>query len=117
MTREQTDREIPSRYKGMWLFALFDLPVDDKKARKEYTLFRKHLVKQGFSMLQFSVYAKFCLSRENSRTYQGRINKILPSGGQVRLLSVTDKQFADMIVFFGKVRQKPEKAPEQILLF
>lgn len=100
----------------MWLFALFDLPVNDKKARKEYARFRKHLVKQGFSMLQFSVYARYCLSRENSRTYQNRINQVLPNGGQVRLLAVTDKQFSDMVVFFGKVRQKPEKIPEQIML-
>ena len=40
-----------SEYSALWLFAMFDLPVDTKRARKEYTRFRKALISQGFLML------------------------------------------------------------------
>ncbi len=44
----------------MWLLAMFDLPVTTRKARKRYAEFRKLLLQEGFSMLQFSVYARYC---------------------------------------------------------
>lgn len=48
-----------SEYRGVWLVAMFDLPVDTKEARRHYTQFRNALLKQGFTMLQFSVYARY----------------------------------------------------------
>ena len=55
---------VLSGYRGMWLFAMFDLPVTTAKARKRYAQFRKVLIEQGFSMLQYSVYARYCASEE-----------------------------------------------------
>lgn len=43
-------------YHIMWLFVFFDLPVTTKKEMKAASLFRKNLEKDGFSMMQFSVY-------------------------------------------------------------
>ena len=57
----------------MWLFAMFDLPVTTAKARKRYTEFRKLLLEQGFSMLQYSVYARYCASEEMAVAYRNRI--------------------------------------------
>ena len=110
-------REIPSRYKGMWLFVIFDLPVVEKDQRKAYTRFRNKLLSEGFSMLQFSVYARYSTSRENSLTYTNRIKKIMPEEGQIRLISITDKQFGDMEVYYGRTKNKAEDPPEQLLLF
>lgn len=106
-----------SGYEGVWLFAMFDLPVDTKKARRAYTQFRKALLKYGFSMLQFSVYARYFSSEEASEAHRRRVKLCLPDDGQVRLLAVTDKQFGKMEVFFGKKAFAAEKAPEQLLLF
>lgn len=106
-----------SEYQGMWLFALFDLPVDTKAARKRYTRFRKILIKEGFTMLQFSVYARYCGSEESSDAHRKRISVALPPQGQVRLLAVTDRQFGKMVIFNGKKRGPTEKPPEQFLLF
>jgi CRISPR-associated endonuclease Cas2 len=36
----------------MWVLAMFDLPTDTKKARREYTLFRKALLRDGFTQMQ-----------------------------------------------------------------
>ncbi len=106
-----------SKIENMWLFSMFDLPVTDKQARKEYTYFRKSLLAQGFTMLQFSVYAKFCASRDSAETDKKLIQNALPSEGQVRMFMITDKQFESMSVFYGIKKSVPEDAPEQLLLF
>jgi len=106
-----------SAYQAMWLFALFDLPVDSTEARRDYARFRKSLLAQGFTMLQFSVYARYCPSQEASQVYRGRVQEALPPRGEVRLLSVTDRQFAKMEVFLGKTVRPAEKPPDQLLLF
>ena len=114
MPKNQTD--LPG-YRTMWLFAMFDVPVTTQKARKQYTRFRKALVRQGFSMLQYSVYARFCSSEEAAETYRNRLHEVVPSEGQVRFLSVTDRQFGKMEVLIGKKRRKPEEPPRQVQLF
>ena len=110
-------RDALSGYQAMWVVAMFDLPVDDGQARKHYTRFRKHLLAQGFSMLQFSVYARFCASEEASAVYRRRVREALPPEGQVRVLALTDRQFGKMEVYLGKTAQRPEKRPDQLLLF
>ena len=106
-----------SEYKGVWLFAMFDLPVDTPGARRRYTQFRNALLKLGFSMLQYSVYVRYFPSEEACAPYRKRIRQGLPSEGQVRLLAVTDKQFGKMQVFIGKKLQPTEEAPPQLMLF
>ena len=106
-----------SKYKAMWLFALYDLPVDTKEARREYARFREALRNKGFSMLQFSVYARYCASEEKSDSYRNYIKRILPPDGEVRVVSLTDRQFGKMEVFRGKIAVAREKQPEQMLLF
>ncbi|WP_333593322.1 CRISPR-associated endonuclease Cas2 [Aminobacterium colombiense] len=101
----------------MWVIAMFDLPVDTGENRKAYTTFRKKLLNEGFMMLQFSVYARFCSSHDSASTYRARIKKVLPPNGQVRLIYLTDHQFGRMEVFNGKKRTSPEGKPKQIMLF
>lgn len=101
----------------MWLFAMFDLPVDTKDARRQYARFRKALLADGFCMLQFSVYARYCPSEEASEIYRRRVESCLPPDGQVRLLAVTERQFGKMAVFFGRKRHRTEDPPPQLLLF
>jgi len=96
---------------------MFDLPVQSPKARRAYTQFRKLLLKNGFSMLQFSVYARYFASEEASLPQRARIRGGLPSKGEVRLIMVTDHQFGKMQVFYGKTEAPPEEAPKQLLLF
>lgn len=95
---------------------MFDLPVDTLDARRDYTQFRKALLKEGFTMLQFSVYARYCGSEERSDAFRRRLRYALPPGGQVRLMAVTDHQFGKMEVFYGKKLYSAEKPPEQLLL-
>ena len=106
-----------SGYKGVWLFAMFDLPVKTPPDRRNYTRFRKALLKEGFCKLQFSVYARYFGSEEASCVHRRRISGQLPPEGYVRLLTVTDRQFAKMENFHGKKKEDTEDPPEQLLLF
>ena len=105
----------------MWAIAMFDLPVKKKSERKLATRFRKHLLAKGFTMLQFSVYAKFCSSRDSARSVINSIKEQLPPEGHVRIALLTDKQFGDMFVFFGRKQlneeERTDQAPEQLMLF
>lgn len=51
-------------YKTMRMLCLFDLPVELPEERKAYREFRKNLIKEGFIMIQYSVYVRTCPSRE-----------------------------------------------------
>ena len=106
-----------SGYRAVWIFAMFDLPTDTKKARKDYTYFRKNLLKDGFTMLQYSVYVRHSASEENADVHYGRIKSFLPPDGEVRLITITDKQFARMHTFWGKMRKPAPPAPRQLELF
>lgn len=101
----------------MWVITMFDLPTDTKAARRSYTKFREYLLEQGFMMLQFSVYARPCLSDEIAEALEKRVKGSLPDDGEVRIVSFTDKQFARMKVFHGKIRAATEKMPQQLSIF
>lgn len=106
-----------SGYRAVWMFVLFDLPVDTKQARKAYTAFRKKLLARGFDMMQFSVYARFYRSEEAAETHRRYVKSVLPPRGQVRIVAVTDRQFGKMEIFNGEKPAEPEKPPNQLLLF
>jgi len=116
-SRDGGSGAIPSGYQWMWLFAMFDLPIETKEMRRDYARFRKYLLSQGFSMLQLSVYARHCPSEESGEGIRRRIGESVPPHGQVRLLLVTDRQFGKMEVYFGKSRRPTEEPPPQLMLF
>mgnify|MGYP000443600759 CR=1 FL=1 len=101
----------------MWLVVMFDLPVDTQAGRRAYAQFRKHLLRDGFTMMQFSVYIRHCASEENAAVHFRRIEMAVPDDGEVRIIGITDKQFERMRVFWGKRRKAPESAPAQLELF
>lgn len=108
---------ILSGYRAVWIVAMFDLPTDTKQARKDYALFRKSLLQNGFTMLQYSVYIRHCASEENADVHYRRVQGFLPPDGEVRLLTVTDKQFERMQTFWGKLRKPAPARPKQLELF
>lgn len=108
---------IATGYRAVWVMAMFDLPTDTKKARKAYAEFRKNLLKDGFTMVQYSVYARHCASEENARVHFGRVRSFLPPDGEVRLIHVTEKQFEKMQIYWGKMRKPTPPPPRQLELF
>lgn len=85
----------------MKLLCLFDLPMVEKKDIRAYSIFRKKLIKEGFIMMQFSVYVKPCANREATEAASKKIRKICPKNGNVRLLCITEKQYDDIEIIVG----------------
>jgi CRISPR-associated protein Cas2 len=106
-----------SEYQTMWLLVMFDLPVKTKAQRRRYTQFRATLLGEGFSQLQYSVYARPFPTEEASQPCRNLLAGALPAQGYVRLLLVTDRQFGKMRSFFGQKEVAVEEPIRQILLF
>ena len=106
-----------SGYRAVWIFAMFDLPVNTPRARRQYTEFRKSLLRDGFTMVQYSIYVRHCASEENAQVHYNRVRNFLPPEGDVRLLKITDKQFGRMEIFWGKTRKPIPHPPQQLELF
>lgn len=110
-------RKDLSPYRIMWLFVMFDLPVGTKKERKQAVGFRNYLLDLGFEMSQFSVYVKYCASGDKAESIGKQIHPQLPFGGKVNVLTITDKQFANMKRFYGKSKIKNGNKPTQLRMF
>ena len=106
-----------SEYRIMWVLVFFDLPTDTKKERKAYTVFRKRLMQDGFTMFQFSIYVRHCASRENADVHIKRVKSFLPPLGEVGILCITDKQFGMMEIFYAHKPVSPSAPGQQLELF
>lgn len=93
---------MESHYRMGWLVVMFDLPVTTKDERKEASNFRKNLLDDGYMMIQFSVYARDCVSYEHYEKHIQRLEPIVPQGGNVKVFYLTDAQWGKMITVAGK---------------
>ena len=75
------------------------------------------LEKDGFAMMQFSVYVRYCSSRENQEVHIKRVRNAMPPAGYVSILQVTDKQYAGILNFWGKIEKERAGIPQQLELF
>lgn len=110
-------RQYLSPYRIMWLYVMFDLPVGTKRERKQASGFRMHLLDLGFEMSQFSVYLKYCPSGEKAEAVSRKVEPKVPPGGKVDILTVTDRQFANIKRYYGGTGQKMRAAPRQLQIF
>jgi CRISPR-associated protein Cas2 len=104
-------------YRIMWTLVMYDLPTETKKQRKVAARFRKDLMTDGFSMFQFSMYVRHSASSENADVHRKRVKSRLPELGKIGIMQVTDKQFAQMEIFYGAKPQELPPIPQQLELF
>lgn len=71
----------------------------------------------GFNMFQFSMYIRHSASSENADVHKKRVKKSLPPAGKIGIFQITDKQFGQMEIFYGKKEQDTPKVPQQLELF
>jgi len=107
------------KFKMGWLIVAFDLPVGTKEQRKRATAFRNFLIDDGYQMVQWSVYARSCVSFARQETHLERLKRNLPSEGSVRAVFVTRAQWERSHVIQGSpaTQVEPEDLPEQIQLW
>ncbi len=102
----------------MRMLVFFDLPVKQKGQQREATRFRNFLIKDGFYMVQYSVYSRVCNGSEAVEKHLQRLKPWLPGEGSVRVLTVTEKQYQSMQLLLGKPLKNDEPfATEQLSFF
>lgn len=100
----------------MRILVFFDLPTETSKDRKIYARFRKFLIKEGFIMMQESVYCKLTLNNSVTNSIREKINKNKPPKGIVQMLVITEKQFASMEYIVGEKTYENINDTERLLI-
>lgn len=98
----------------MRLMVLFDLPVKSKTSRRHYQQFHKFLIKDGYTMMQFSVYTRIVTGLDGLDTHLARLKANLPPKGHVRAMSITEKQYESMFFLVGKPSAQEETVGSQL---
>ena len=105
----------------MWVFCMFDLPVKTKKQMRKATAFRNLLLDEGFVMKQFSIYIKPTGSFATAKGLVRKLSALVPDGGLVSFMYVTDRQFAMVENFIGDLpatnEEMTRRQQEQLTLF
>ena len=98
--------EIQRGIKFMRILVFFDLPTETKEHKLAYGKFRKHLLSDGFIMLQYSVYTRLCNCVDNAEMHIDRLIKYVPKIGHVRVMLITDQQFDRIRVLRNNHQEK-----------
>lgn len=108
---------ISMGYEFMRLVLFFDLPMVTKSERKVYMQFRKYLIKNGYIMVQFSVYSKIFSNREAAVNHTKILKRNVPNQGQIRLMMVTETQYSRIeVIVGGKSKQEDIVSIEPFIL-
>lgn len=102
-------------YRFMRMLIFFDLPTETQADRRSYRQFRKMLIKNGFLMLQESVYCKLLLNTSAEKTAAEVIRKNKPPKGLVQMLTITEKQFAKMEWVVGEFHSEVIDTDERVI--
>jgi len=102
----------------MRLLVLYDLPVLSRPDKKAYARFHKFLLRNGYDMIQFSVYARLCNGQDTVNKHVARLMAHLPAEGSVRCMQITEKQFTNIQVLVGsKTKKEDPKYAQQLSFF
>ena len=103
-------------YRFMRILVFFDLPVHTPLDRRNYRRFRSYLIKNGFIMLQESVYCRMAVNQNAALTITNRIRGNKPPKGLVQVLSVTEKQFSKMEYITGEYHSEVIDSDERLVI-
>lgn len=100
----------------MRVFVFFDLPVETLENRRDYNRFRRFLIKNGFIMMQESVYCRMVLNQTVANSVLNNIKKNKPPAGSVQVLNVTEKQFEKMEFITGHFESDIVNNDERLII-
>lgn len=103
-------------YRFMRVIVFFDLPTLTDTDRREYRRFRKLLIKNGFVMMQESVYVKMVLNATVQKSIVETIKKGKPADGLVQCLAITEKQFSNIVNISGEFRSDVIDTDERLVI-
>lgn len=89
----------------MRMFVSFDLPTKTKYDQQVYRLFRRQLLDEGFIMMQYSTYVRFCRNDSEYSKYVRRIKQFAPKiEGDIRIYGLTERQYQNMQHICGRFK-------------
>ncbi len=100
----------------MRIIVFFDLPTTTDKDKREYRRFRKLLIKNGFVMMQESVYVKMVLNQTVQKSTLEFLKKNKPLDGLVQALVVTEKQFSNTVNIVGTFETDVVDSDERLIV-
>ena len=100
----------------MRILVMFDLPVGTETERRDYRQFRKYLVKNGFLMLQESVYCKIAQNSTAAESLIENVKKNKPAAGLVQVLKITEKQYSRMEYIVGEAKMEVINNDERLII-
>lgn len=100
----------------MRVLVFFDLPTESLENKREYRKFHKLLIKNGFLMLQKSVYCRMLLTPSAGKAVVDVLRKNRPSDGIVQVMTVTEKQFSEMEYITGEYHSEIISSDERLVI-
>lgn len=96
---------------------MFDLPTETSADRRNYRKFRKFLINNGYTMMQYSVYSKIILNRSVLNYQKLKLQEKSPSKGQIDTLVVTENQYVNIETIVGDaVRTDLEESTDRMII-
>lgn len=102
-------------YRYMRVIVMFDLPTVSSLERREYTVFRKYLVKTGFMMMQESVYCKLVQNQTAADLLIDNIKKNKPAKGIIQVMKITEKQYSKIEYIVGEHKSEIIDSDERLI--
>lgn len=96
-----------------WLIVMFDLPTDTLEERRKATRFREDLLRDGYLMLQYSVYARPAVTLDKKEACLNYLRKVNPKTGDIRCLFITDAQWKKMDIISDRVKPSRRRIDNQ----
>ena len=100
----------------MRMIIFFDLPTDTMEDRRNYRKFRNGLIKNGFIMMQESVYCKLLMNSTADQSVREAVKKLRPPKGTVQMLTITEKQFAKIEFLTGEFHSDVIRSDERMII-
>lgn len=103
-------------YRYMRVIVMFDLPITTDSGRRDYTRFRKYLIKSGYIMMQESVYCKLAQNDTVADSLIDNIRKNKPSDGLVQVIKMTEKQFSRIEYIVGEGKTEVLNSDDRLII-
>lgn len=101
----------------MRTIVFFDLPTNTPEERRAYAQFHKFLIRDGFMMLQYSVYTKLAINKTVSGQIRKRLEQNKPKAGNIACLEITENQFADINWILGEKQDRILNTTDRLTIY
>lgn len=98
------------------ILVFFDLPTETRQDRRVYTRFRKLLIKNGFLMMQESVYCKLVLHATAEQSVLSLLRRNRPPSGVVEILTITERQYSQIEYLVGEYQGDIIQTGERLIV-